>query len=478
MWPWPTPVYIREHVGPQPSGAWNPLANHWDRDHAMPIITSSVPQMNSAVNVDEENLTIIKKRLTEAADTCTKVFEGSKKWEDLVKQRPFFEDFEYFVDVSVRARKEAQMWFGSVESKLRHLTMMLRRCPKVANAHIWPAAFSKPRKPGGFLSQSWFIGIKLKEGVKMDINHVRDPMDVFTDLCNDSARQLYASNSHHSTFEMFWELVEGSKLPVAVVGKKKPSYAAALTRGRDEAATRYPRSESSIVGSNSGSSQSNVLASLYQQSPLTTSLVSSRSGYNAPPATPELLHPPNYYPGIPSPREAASLPRQSPTSSITSSCSRPTSQGKGGTAREPSYHQSPYSTPFNTPSLEQLTSYPPVTSVPPPPSQPAPTFSPHQFKSPPPPVPASGFPPRKPGCVCGSGGHDLRREQQLLKVSFLSALKYKTSTCRRLRWILQIDCDQFLGHLTSSLLLDLAWQECHIRFGAGNQEWKIRIGFI
>ena len=58
----------------------------------MPIITSSVPQMNSAVNVNEENLTIIKKRLTEAADICTKVFEGSKKWEDLVKLRPFFDD--------------------------------------------------------------------------------------------------------------------------------------------------------------------------------------------------------------------------------------------------------------------------------------------------------------------------------------------------------------------------------------------------
>ena len=412
MWPWPTPVYIREHVGPQPSGAWNPLTNHWDRDHAMPIITSSVPQMNSAVNVDEENLTIIKKRLTEAADVCTKVFEGSKRWEDLVTSRPFFEDFEYFVDVSVKARKEAQMWFGSVESKLRHLTMMLRRCPKVASAHIWPVAFTKMRKPGGYLSQSWYIGIKLQEGVKMDINHVRDPLDVFTDLCNDSARQLSASN-FHSTFEMFWELVEASQLPVAVVGKKKPSYAAALTQG--------PRSDASIITSSSGSGQANVLAPLYQQSPLSTSLVSSRSGYSAPPATPELLHPPFYYPGIPSPREAVSLPRHSPTSSVTSSCSRP-SQGKGGGPREPGLHQSPYSTPFNTPSLEQLTSYPPVTSVPPPPSQPAPTFSPHQFKSPPPPVPVNVIPPRKPGCVCGSGGHDPRREQQL-KVAFSKCIE-------------------------------------------------------
>ena len=432
----------------------------------MPIITSSVPQMNSAVNVDEENLAIIKKRLAEAADICTKVFEGSNKWEDLVTQRPFFEDFEYFVDVSVRARKEAQMWFGSVESKLRHLTMMLRRCPKVASAHIWPVAFSKPRKPGGYLSQSWYIGVKLKEGVKMDINHVRDPMDVFTDLCNDSAGQLNASN-FHSTFEMYWELVEKANLPVSVMGKKKPSYAAALTQGK-EPVLSFPKSEAPIT--TSSLSQTNVLASLYQQSPLSTSLVSSRSGLSAPPATPELLHPPFFYPGIPSPREAASLSRQSPTSSITSSCSRP-SQGKGRGHRDSGYHHSPYSTPFNTPSLDQLTSYPPVTSIPPPPSQPAPTFSPHQFKSPPPPVP--GISLRKPGCVCGSGGHDMRREQQHLKVTFLSVVEmffnlHTLLSFRGRRLILQIDCDLFLGHLISSLLLDLVWPESPTRFILNN----------
>ena len=406
VWPWPTPVYIREQVGPQPSGAWNPLTNHWDRDHVMPIITSSIPQMNSAVNVDEENLALIKKKLTEAADICTKVFEGSRKWEDLVRQGSFFEDFEFFIDVMAKARKDAQMWFGSVESKLRHLTMMLRRCPKVASAHIWPAAFPKPRKPGGFMSQSWYIGIKLLDGVKMDVSHVREPMDVFTDLCDDSARQLHSSN-FHSTFEMFWELVERSKLPVAVVGKKKPSYAAALTQGKEQLS--LPRTEGSNITSSAGSSQPSVLPAQYRQSPMTTSLVGSKSGFHAPPATPELLQPPMYYHGITSPREATSLPRQSPTSSITSSCSRP-SQGRGAGVRD-GYHQSPYSTPYNTPSLDHLPSYPPLTSVPPPPSQPATTFSPHQFKSPPPPVPANGLPARKPGCVCGGGSHDRRRDQ-------------------------------------------------------------------
>ena len=84
------------------------------------------------------------------------------------------------------------MWFGSVESKLRHLTMTLRRCHKVASAHIWPVAFSKPRKSGGFLSQTWYVGIKLQEGVKMDINHVLPSLRYFSAIINSSLlRFLY-----------------------------------------------------------------------------------------------------------------------------------------------------------------------------------------------------------------------------------------------------------------------------------------------
>ena len=72
------------------------------------------------------------------------------------------------------------MWFGSVESKLRHLTMTLRRCPKVASAHIWPVAFSKPRKSGGFLSQTWYIGIKLQECQDGYQPHPSQPALVFS----------------------------------------------------------------------------------------------------------------------------------------------------------------------------------------------------------------------------------------------------------------------------------------------------------
>ena len=36
-WKWPNPVYIKK-VDNQPYPAWNPLLNHYDRDHVMPLL--------------------------------------------------------------------------------------------------------------------------------------------------------------------------------------------------------------------------------------------------------------------------------------------------------------------------------------------------------------------------------------------------------------------------------------------------------
>ena len=226
-WPWPNPVYIKQQAGPQPAGAWNPYTNYWDRDHVMPVITSSVPQMNSTVNVDEENLGVIKKCLVEAAKTCSGVFEGTKTWQDLLQPRQFLQEFDHYIDVTTKARRDVQMWFGSVESKLRHLVVMLRRCPKVAQATIWPAAFPRvKRRPTEGSTQTWYIGVRLKEGVAMALGHFKDPLDMFTDLCQESARQLSATNF----VEMKWDVVERGKLPAAVTAtqERKASYAAAL----------------------------------------------------------------------------------------------------------------------------------------------------------------------------------------------------------------------------------------------------------
>ena len=58
-WNWPDPVYIKR-VNNQPNCAWNPAVNYVDREHVMPIITSTVPQMNSTVNVSPTVCNLIK----------------------------------------------------------------------------------------------------------------------------------------------------------------------------------------------------------------------------------------------------------------------------------------------------------------------------------------------------------------------------------------------------------------------------------
>ena len=60
-WPWPAPVALAPIV-PCP-GCWDPTNNPWDRDHVMPIITTSVPQINSAVNMDSATLALMQQSL-------------------------------------------------------------------------------------------------------------------------------------------------------------------------------------------------------------------------------------------------------------------------------------------------------------------------------------------------------------------------------------------------------------------------------
>merc|ERR1711873_263706 len=69
--------FIFKKVDNQPYPAWNPLLNHYDREHVMPIITSSVPQMNSAVNVSKINRDLIVKKCAEAYEVCQLIVNGN-----------------------------------------------------------------------------------------------------------------------------------------------------------------------------------------------------------------------------------------------------------------------------------------------------------------------------------------------------------------------------------------------------------------
>jgi poly(A) polymerase len=160
-WNWPDPVYIKR-VDAQPYPAWNPAMNHYDREHTMPIITSSIPQMNSAVNVTKTNCQLITAKCAEAFTICQAVLEGRSLWSDLFQSGNFFEEFDNYILISGTCRGDSGLWFGSIESKLRQLNNHISNCSKVSSVRVWPQPFVK--RDGLVLQQMWFFGLKMMVG--------------------------------------------------------------------------------------------------------------------------------------------------------------------------------------------------------------------------------------------------------------------------------------------------------------------------
>ena len=213
-WPWPAPVALAPIV-PCPGG-WDPTNNPWDREHVMPIITTSLPQINSAVNMDSATLVLIKQSLEEGREACRAVFEGVTTWDKLFLPSRFFTEFSVYLEVTAWAQTEVLRWFGAVESRLRRLCEMLRNCPAISHVRIWPTPFPTFKKLGGFRRQDWYIGLcfELEEGEDAT-DTLRGPLHIFKDTCEDSARQFLATAS--SAFDLTWRLVERRQLPSEVV---------------------------------------------------------------------------------------------------------------------------------------------------------------------------------------------------------------------------------------------------------------------
>ena len=225
-WNWPEPVYIKK-VGVQSHLDWNPAMNHFDREHAMPIITSSIPQMNSAVNITKTVCQLITAKCEEALAICQTIIEGRRPWSDLFNPVNFFEEFDHFILISGSCRGDSCLWFGSVESKLRQLNVRISSCSKVSSARVWPQPFIK--REGAGIRQMWFFGVKMMVGHSPET--IQEPLHVFIDLNMGTAHKL--SSPFASTFSLDWKHVSRSQLKKYVssldLGLEKPeklSYAA------------------------------------------------------------------------------------------------------------------------------------------------------------------------------------------------------------------------------------------------------------
>lgn len=247
-WEWPKPVLIKREDN-QPYGAWNPAMNPLDGQDLMPIITSSVPQMNSAHNMCESNRQLIKAKCAEAVDTLQGIIGGSRSWWDLFQSSSFFEEYNDYIMITSSCLGDASLWFGTVESRLRILKTKITESLKVQSIRIWPMPFD--RKEGKLMSQMWFIGVSMMAGKPAE--NIQGPLYNFQDKCIEMVQEL--NSPALRSFAVSWQHLPRAQLDnhltkqeISMGRVEKPSYAAVTMGGDPENTMTSPMAMTSMSG--------------------------------------------------------------------------------------------------------------------------------------------------------------------------------------------------------------------------------------
>jgi poly(A) polymerase len=170
QWPWPEPIYINTpNVGPLES--WS-QAKFKDARDVMPIITPAYPAINSLQKATKSTRQRMLQEFKAGFKMTDKVIRGKKGWADVVKDTNFFEKYRYYVQVKVTADSEADFrtWLGTVESRIRRLSLNLEAIEHVEAAVTFPRPFAASPVAGSF-----FIALAIKKGpngetAKVDIS--------------------------------------------------------------------------------------------------------------------------------------------------------------------------------------------------------------------------------------------------------------------------------------------------------------------
>ena len=173
-WKWPAPVALieidhqqMEHLAQSAAmTSWNPEKNYKDRFHAMPILTTTYPLMNSTFNVSQHAKKLIQKKMLVAAEICDSILRGEQQWEALFETRHMFHEYEHFL-VAIASSLEHKQWFGLIESKIRHFVQNIEKEECVESARIWPKPFTKQAEKTHVTTQLWFIGLVFKNNLKV-----------------------------------------------------------------------------------------------------------------------------------------------------------------------------------------------------------------------------------------------------------------------------------------------------------------------
>ncbi|KAK8805544.1 hypothetical protein WA158_002200 [Blastocystis sp. Blastoise] len=179
-WKWPMPICLTAIPTSSALGmdekVWDPKTNRNDATHLMPIITPTYPSKNSAYNVLPSTMKIMQMEMERADYIVSDICQGKQEWSALFEPSDFFEQYKYYLMVSIYSDSEEQQdrWFEWVKCKLRGLIRYIDENPFVS-PHFNPIAYSIPKTIKKYGGQCFFIGLDITipsgNELKLDLSH-------------------------------------------------------------------------------------------------------------------------------------------------------------------------------------------------------------------------------------------------------------------------------------------------------------------
>lgn len=175
-WVWSIPVMLEKVSYMEPT------------DDEMTIYTPFEPFMNAAYGVSKMTSFITKKQLKAASLTVQEINKGKKTWKDLFEPIKFFDEYRYFLEISVMGESQEDFipWKGTIESKLRKFVKffeMQQDIPPDVELNPYPRSF-ECEHPNYKICVKYYMGLKASSNSPLIDNYDLDLSQVVKDFLN------------------------------------------------------------------------------------------------------------------------------------------------------------------------------------------------------------------------------------------------------------------------------------------------------
>eukprot|EP01022_Parablepharisma_sp_SALTPOND_P033518 TRINITY_DN88908_c0_g1_i1.p1 TRINITY_DN88908_c0_g1~~TRINITY_DN88908_c0_g1_i1.p1 ORF type:complete len:551 (-),score=49.72 TRINITY_DN88908_c0_g1_i1:77-1645(-) len=202
VWKWNLPVLLCDINEPLsiniPVHNWNPRYSENDMQHLMPIITPAYPCLNSAFNVSNTTLQVMRKEFKKAGKITGKINANvpGYTWAKLLQNYSFFNQFTHFLKIEVKSGSEQEHLKseGLLESKLR---LLIGEVERYFNEFIKLRPCTKPfrtKTNEKEIRTAFFMGTKFSKKLGKEVD-LREPVENFLGIIRSMSHQLgYVAN--------------------------------------------------------------------------------------------------------------------------------------------------------------------------------------------------------------------------------------------------------------------------------------------